>query len=500
MRRVLAVIAVLIAVISVVMVVTVTSWASTLRSLTAATTAERVVTRVMVLRVVFDSEQLAMYRYLGTGTSAALAQVRAAHGAFAVQAVRVASAGGGAAMLAQAIRGERAYYAAFNRDRPLATANPERSDLTIGRLDVMSGRVTAPLAGMAATASVTSRLMRRRAAASGTRALWVEFASDAIGLAIAIGFAAYAYRLLLQAGERQRELATVVNRLSDRDDLLARLETAADVLSEVSGQLSGVASRAATVSAEQFTAVSQTLARVDDLASEATTIARTVQAASLAAERTGETMRDMRDKAETIEARALSLGDQAQKIGVIVDLINDIGNQTNLLALNAAIEAARAGDAGKGFAVVATEVRRLAERSIQSAGSISAIVSGVQEQTGATIEATGQGAVQAREAGDLMSTTAVRLQESLVATARQKEAADEVDQAIGQIRQGAEDLAGSQAQWLAASERLESLVTEIQRALHASGGPAAGAASAGWTGLRPRPRPGDLLTGPEPAG
>lgn len=53
--------------------------------------------------------------------------------------------------------------------------------------------------------------------------------------------------------------------------------------------------------------------------------------------------------------------------------IQGIANQTNMLALNAAIEAARAGDAGKGFAVVASEVRKLAERTQESATRIVAL-------------------------------------------------------------------------------------------------------------------------------
>ena len=111
------------------------------------------------------------------------------------------------------------------------------------------------------------------------------------------------------------------------------------------------------------------------------------------------------------------------------------------------------------------EVRKLAERSVQSTESIAVIIAGVREETGATILATEQGARQAGEVGELMASTATMLEDSILATGQQKSAADQVDTAIQQIRESAGALAAEQAQWLATAERLDGLVEELEHTL-----------------------------------
>jgi methyl-accepting chemotaxis protein len=83
------------------------------------------------------------------------------------------------------------------------------------------------------------------------------------------------------------------------------------------------------------------------------------------------------------------LSNAAQKIGDVINLIQQISGQTNLLALNATIEAARAGEAGRGFAVVASEVKSLALQTGKATEDVAEQVNAVQKSTKGAIQAVG---------------------------------------------------------------------------------------------------------------
>lgn len=428
------------------------------------------VTTATALTAVFWHESQAINAYISSPSPARLADAASQHRHFQKLAARLgqSSLGSGARSLLQAVRANARYYAVFTQARaPAGTARDA------ARLAASAGRVVPPLDAL-------SRHLTQRATTAQAAAASAARQSRAIGIAavlaiIAIGNAlgSFGLRLLGRTFRRAQHLLSALRRLGDRDRLLGQLRSTSAVLSGVVGELELAARKAASVGSRQSSAVVETSAAIEQLAATAGSIAHNVQAVAAVAERAADTMGDMRRQVEAIAERARSLGLRAQQITGILQMINDMADQTNLLALNASIEAARAGDAGRGFAVVAAEVRKLAERSIDSTDSISVIITGVQDETKATINATEQGTQRAREVAELMASTATMLETSVLATQQQKSAADQVDSAIQQIRNAADELRAEQAQWSGTAERLDTLIRKLDSSLQADGGGAA---------------------------
>ncbi|MEZ6032283.1 MAG: methyl-accepting chemotaxis protein [Planctomycetaceae bacterium] len=96
-------------------------------------------------------------------------------------------------------------------------------------------------------------------------------------------------------------------------------------------------------------------------------------------------MHTIRSNVEFSKKKIVSLGQQSEQIGSIVEMMGNLSARTDMLALNAAIEAVRAGQEGRGFAVVAEEVRRLAESTATASREIATLVDAIRTEAQDTV-------------------------------------------------------------------------------------------------------------------
>lgn len=221
------------------------------------------------------------------------------------------------------------------------------------------------------------------------------------------------------------------------------LAGSSQALTEVSEQQSNaVASSAAAI--EELTVA---IAAVSDTSGEVRTqtgasVAKTVegnqQVSHLAGEisHIGEIMQEISNKVGEFVA-------STQAITGMTREVRELADQTNLLALNAAIEAARAGEQGRGFAVVADEVRKLAERSAQSASEIDRVTRSITAQSNDVQQAIGQGETAIASSSTLASTVEQALtdaRESVTASAR---GVDDINASVAEQKLASTEIAQS---------------------------------------------------------
>ena len=81
-------------------------------------------------------------------------------------------------------------------------------------------------------------------------------------------------------------------------------------------------------------------------------------------------MGDVVGDAKSVSDHLGEIERRCEAMGQVVTTMVSIADRTQILSINATMEAEKAGDAGLGFRVVAREVRRLAERTAESASEI----------------------------------------------------------------------------------------------------------------------------------
>ncbi|MDH4100376.1 MAG: methyl-accepting chemotaxis protein [Nitrospirota bacterium] len=256
--------------------------------------------------------------------------------------------------------------------------------------------------------------------------------------------------------EGKGELAEAFNSMiSTLRVLILQLKEATNQIDASSSDILGSVEHQASGSVELAASVAQVTATIEELTATAKQIAETSGEVETTAEETEESARrgaemvyDALKAMEAIKVRVaditkktLVLGEKSRNINEILEIIHEIAGEIHLLALNATIESAAAGEHGKRFAIVAAEVRRLAERTKESATEIKSITTEIQTATNASIMATEQGAKEV-ESGSVVAEKAGRsLSEIIEMVERTTSAAKQISMATHQQQTASEQVA-----------------------------------------------------------
>ncbi|ATB32853.1 methyl-accepting chemotaxis protein [Melittangium boletus] len=231
-------------------------------------------------------------------------------------------------------------------------------------------------------------------------------------------------------------------------------------LSSSSNQVLAASTQHETSSTEQAAAIHETTATMEELkhasaqiAENAGSVARVAEE-TLGAARAGrgaigefiQAMQQIRSDGVAVADSITKLSKRVERIGTVVEVIDEIADRSDLLALNAALEGSRAGEAGKGFSIVAAEMRRLAENVMESTKEIKNLITEIREATAAAGTAA-EASKEATESGEKLGAVAAQAVEGILAGVQEtSDAARVINLATQQQRTATEQVVASMAE------------------------------------------------------
>ncbi|KZK78409.1 Methyl-accepting chemotaxis protein PctC [Pseudovibrio sp. W64] len=222
----------------------------------------------------------------------------------------------------------------------------------------------------------------------------------------------------LREAERQKQSAKLIEAFSGTaENALTIIHGRFDELEQTSKELADIAENTTVQTTATSAASEEATANVQTVASASEELSTSIEEIAQQIARTNKVITQTNDAVQATNTKVLDLDGTAQRIGEVVNLIQDIAEQTNLLALNATIEAARAGEMGKGFAVVATEVKELASQTSKATEEISQQIAEIQGSSKDAVEAIQEITSSIRQVNEFASNIAASVEQQGAATA-----------------------------------------------------------------------------------